>query len=129
MQKFILDLHPISLGKMKIKTRRLPPSLNARMHWAERAKWNKEFKDQVYWLCKIQKIPASKYAEITVINYTLKPMDRDNLYGASKACVDAVVLAGVIPDDSEIYLDLKVKNVLVKTRKEQRVEMVIAVDK
>lgn len=117
---YTLDIQPITIGKKKPESRRLPPNSNNKMHWAKRAKWVKEFKDQSYWLCKIQKLPKMKKAKIIVENYTIAPQDRDNLYSAAKPIIDGIVTAGVIPDDSEKYLDQQIRNIKVNHKSEQK---------
>jgi hypothetical protein len=79
----------------------------------------------VFVLCKEQRIPALGKARIEMVNYTTRPLDRDNLYSSFKNLGDSIVDAGVIPDDSEEYLDLKCRNVRVKTRAEEAVVITI----
>jgi hypothetical protein len=124
---YTLCVQPVVKTKRsgKSQTRRLPPTLNARIHWAERKWWKDRFKEQVFVLCKEQRIPALGKARIEMVNYTTRPLDRDNLYSSFKNLGDSIVDAGVIPDDSEEYLDLKCRNVRVKTRAEEAVVITI----
>lgn len=54
-----------------------------------------------------------RYEERVKVEYTRfssRPLDRDNLYGSSKAWIDALVRCGVIVDDTEARIDLICRN-------------------
>lgn len=99
--RYELKLRPVSIGKRTIKTRRLPPSANARMCWQERARWNREWKEQTVWEIKASKIPTRLMTRIalTIYDKAIRCTDRDNLVAAMKPVIDALVAAEVIPDD------------------------------
>lgn len=114
------EVPPQTLGKRKQRTRRLPPSKNARMHWSTLARWSAAFREAA----KEQAAavaPALGRARIELVNYTCQPMDRDNLYSAAKPIVDGIVDAGVVQDDSDEYVDLRCRNERVRKRAEERV--------
>ena len=130
MQGITIKLPPVCIRKRNgLECRYIPFSLNKRLHWAVRSKWNVEWKNTTYWEIKrfhkqLGKIPYS-FATITITLNTCYPLDRDNAYTACKSVVDGIVLAGVIPDDSDKYLDLKVKVNKVSKLGEQCVEICI----
>lgn len=111
------------------KGRLFYPNLNARMHWVERSRWTTAFKQQAWGLALSEKnrlrVKGFKKAKITVLFYTCQPKDYDNGYTSAKPLVDGIVAAGIIPDDSEKFLNLQVKSVKVATRAEQRTEISI----
>lgn len=113
----------------KTECRYIPHSLNHRMHWSKRSKWNKAWKDLVYWSIMERRkelgIIPYKFASITIVHHTCHPLDRDNAYTAAKSIIDGIVLAGVIPDDTDQYLDLKVQVNKISTLKDQGVEIQI----
>jgi len=54
-------------------------------------------------------------------------LDRDNLYGSYKQLIDAIRDAGIIVDDSDKWLDLKIINQRAATRAENRTVIVVGV--
>ena len=116
-----LKITPITLGKRKLKTMRLPPSLNVRMHYMVRAKWTAAFREQSCWVAKEAKVPKLAKAQVTLVNRTCHPKDIDNLYGSVKPIIDGLVDAGVLPDDAAKFLDLQCRNEKVATLKSQEV--------
>lgn len=120
---YTLDLQPISVGRFVY---RLPPSLNRRLHWREAWRQRDAWKTQVGWLLKEQHVPRMTRAKVTFTNACLKKMDRDNAHASlCKPTLDALVENGIIPDDSEEYVDVIVKQVQVHHRSEQRFLMTI----
>lgn len=122
----------------KPKRYRMPPSMNARLHFAVRSKVNKWFRDQMLMLCMEVKLPkGAEHVTVTFRNTSTREMDRDNMYSASKTLVDALTARerhgdvgwGLVPDDKERYIDLRCQNVRAEHRDEEKVEMVIVVDK
>ncbi len=97
------------------------------MHWSEKRAWNKEFALQVHWSLKALHVPHSSRIRATLINRTCYPMDRDNLYSSAKPLMDAVVRAGIIPDDKEQFLDLLCKNEKANGLKDQSVRIEIEI--
>jgi crossover junction endodeoxyribonuclease RusA len=84
-----------------------PLTLNQRLHWRHRDRITREIREHIGWTVRGQEIPAMSRAEIT-LHYA--PDDRrrrdvDNLIPTSKAAVDAVVQAGILPDDTPEYVD------------------------
>ena len=117
----LIELHPVSIGKRRIKTRRLPPSLNARMCWQERAAWSKAWKTSVGWELIEAKIPKLQHAHLSIINHAIRLTDIDNLATSAKPIIDAVVGQGILPDDDPAHLlTLSFRSKKVHTRKEQR---------
>ena len=116
-----INLFPVSIGKRRIKTRRIPPSLNARMCWQERAAWTKAWKIAVGQELLYERVPKFRAAHLTLINHAIQLTDVDNLASAAKPIIDAVVAQGILPDDDPAHLlSFSVSSKKVHTRKEQR---------
>ena len=119
----------LTLGQVCItntKCRYVPHSPNKKMHWAEKAKWTEAWKDAVYyeWMeCPIKKyiIPIlpleSPTVHITI--FTIRVMDKDNMYASCKAIIDGLTVAGLIPDDSQDDISLTIDYQKVAKIKEQ----------
>lgn len=60
------------------------------------------------------------------INFRVcRRMDRDNAYTAAKPILDGLKLAGLIIDDSEDHIELKVTTEKVFHKADQRTEIII----
>lgn len=86
---------------------RTPPlSLNARQHWGAKARATKAVRRDVTLVLRSQRVPAAARVEVQ-LGYT--PRDRrrrdtDNLVATLKAIADAVVDAGIVPDDTPEFM-------------------------
>lgn len=84
-----------------------PLSLNGRLHWAQQARIKAEVRGAAFWLAKSQRIPALDRPTV-VLHYEPKGRarrDADNLVATLKPCVDGLVDAGVISDDTPDHVD------------------------
>lgn len=119
--------------KIPLLNGRFPPSLNKRLHWRARSGLNIAWKNTVYWAVQEQKTKMGKLpyqkASIEILYYTCRPMDWDNAYTSAKPLVDALTVAKVIPDDSEKFIDLRVRCVKVAHKPEQKIEIIITPQK
>lgn len=123
----------ITIGKIYISGnkpgRMFAPNLNSRMHWGERGRWTHEFKRQAWVLASSEKnrlkLKTFKKAKITILFYACRQKDLDNAYGSAKPLVDGIVATGIIPDDSDKYLDLKVQSIKVSHLADQKTEITI----
>lgn len=83
-----------------------PLSLNDRGHWATKARMVRDVRDTVHTLAQVTKIPA--YGRILVeLHYVPRDnrrRDADNLVATLKPCIDGLVDAGVVLDDSPQYV-------------------------
>ena len=82
-------------------------SLNDRMnHWVK-AKAVREWRDAARWSARAARIPASSRIRVGFhyIPKDRRRRDSDNLVGAFKPCVDALVDEGVVPDDTLQYVE------------------------
>lgn len=76
-----------------------------RYHWAKRAKYNKSWHYEILLSKNKAKIVGQpKHAPVAIRidrNYhgRAKPLDRDNLVGAMKPVIDALITNGIIKDD------------------------------
>lgn len=89
---------PVKIGNFKNK---FPPSLNHRLHWAQRSKLNKLWRHRVY--CEVGKDrppkPLDKCHAI-ITRYSTRELDFDNMITSNKPIVDGLVDAKVMKDDS-----------------------------
>lgn len=84
------------------------------MHWAKRATYNKNI-EKAIWVSKNQAgvFGRPRYSgvklRIELRTWRQKLMDRDNLVGACKPIIDALVTNGILMDDSpEHVIELSV---------------------
>lgn len=81
---------------------RPPLSANQRVHWAVRAKATNDVRQRTAWLIRAARVPRLGRVEIQ-LGYTppdRRRRDTDNLVPTLKPVADAVVDAGVVPDDT-----------------------------
>lgn len=135
--KFImlLKLNPVTIGRRELKTRSIPCNDNQlrRMHWAERGKWAKAWKEEVGWAVQKYRSKTKEWVfffhkklTIQVIFYCIKTMDSDNAMAAIKPLIDGLVDMEVIKDDSDAFVKiLPVMQIKVSKREEEHVEIVI----
>jgi hypothetical protein len=111
---------------------RLPQLANGRMHWGSRAALVKRVKTDA-WIrmvgCRngLQLPPAQEPRTLRITAYVCGRLyDEGNLYANAKAHEDAAVDAGWLVDDAPAWCRLEVRQVRVKTRAEQRVEVTVS---
>ena len=123
MPQWLLEILPVTVSG---KLWRLPPSLNARVHWAERYKINKAFQESLYWQLKDAGIPKCQRINVTIQTFSCHPQDLDNIAASFKGIGDALIYAEVIPNDSPEYLrTLIIKSDKANSKKEERVLLMI----
>lgn len=88
-----------------------PLSLNDRAHWSARSRGAKTIREAVGWLCREQRIPALASADVTlrVFPPDRRRRDEDNLVATLKPCLDGIVDAGVLTDDTPAYVSSRVR--------------------
>jgi len=86
-----------------------PLSLNARMHWATKARITKEIRSFV--AASLRGAPQVVMADWTGVRVGLvyvprdnRGRDRDNLVATLKPAIDGIVDAGIVPDDTPEYV-------------------------
>jgi hypothetical protein len=84
------------------------PLLNAnrRQHWAVKARITRDLRQVAFVCARRDRVPPLKRAHI-IAEYrppNRRRRDVHNLMLSAKACVDGLVDAGVLPDDSDEYL-------------------------
>lgn len=93
---------------LRLPYRRPPLSQNDRRgHWAARHRIVEQIRTDVGWLVKAAKIPPLRRA-VVQLHYQPRAAGRrdpDNLTATSKPCVDALVAAGVLADDTPAFVD------------------------
>lgn len=82
-------------------------SLNDRDHWAVAGKKKKEWRDAAHVLAKAARIPLCKRIRIELhyVPRQERRRDQDNLIACLKPLMDGLVDAGVVPDDTEVYVE------------------------
>lgn len=103
----------------------MPPANNGkdgliRMHFRKKKDWI----TKLGWLMAEQKVDRIRNpCTCTITNYCIIKMDWDNLASRCKLLFDSMKKNGYIKDDSPNYIvDLKMKQIRVKTKKEVKVE-------
>lgn len=82
-----------------------PLSLNDRMHWRKKASITKTVRYIVLVEARREVPPcAAAVVELHYVPRDARRRDRDNLVATLKPCMDGLVDAGVIPDDTPEYL-------------------------
>lgn len=86
-----------------------PLSLNDRMHWRKKAGIVKAIRAHVAEQAREQ-VPAvsAVNVELHYVPRDARRRDKDNLVATLKPCLDGLVDAGVVPDDTPEYLDWRV---------------------
>lgn len=82
-------------------------SLNDRKHWAVRMKEVKQWRDAAHVLARAAKIPWCRRirVELHYVPGTNARRDPDNLVASLKPCIDGLVDAGVVTDDTEHFVE------------------------
>lgn len=114
-------LEPVSDGST---LRYVPHNMsNQRMNWRKKNEWNKAWKAEVSYQIMENKLKRDKkeFADVHIVFFTIRKMDKDGAYNAAKPVVDGLVEAELIEDDSEEHIDLKVSQIKVGKVKEQKV--------
>lgn len=125
----ILRTHLVSVGR---KSRYIPMSLNHRLHWATRSRWNQAFKEDIQYEImrnrpEIRKLVAGRRgkAGVNVKFYVCgQYLDLDNAYTAAKPLIDALK-GEVIEDDHPDKCSIQVLQEKVEHKKQQHVEIEI----
>ena len=83
-----------------------PLTLNGRQHWATKATAIREVRGTVATLARVLRIPACQriHVELHYVPRDSRRRDQDNIVATLKPCIDGLVDAGVIPDDSPQYV-------------------------
>lgn len=132
----------LRLGKVCLRDnlcRKVPLNPNARMHWAERHRWNRAWKDAVYysWLeLGKPKLAGEGKPTVSILFRQIHLMDKDNLHAAAKPLIDALKPAhgildanpgiGLIPDDGPDDIVLEVIQEKAEKRDEEGITMTIS---
>ena len=84
------------------------------MHRFARAKYTKERKEEVAWICKTLKDKPTVFpVEVSILvisgkskgkNNQHHKKDCDNYLGGAKSLMDGLVLGGILPDDKTDYI-------------------------
>lgn len=84
-----------------------PLSLNYRSHWASTARTIQDVQAEIIWQTRALKIPPLTRPTVT-LHYqpaTKRRRDVDSLVSLSKACLDGIVKAGVLEDDTPAHVE------------------------
>jgi crossover junction endodeoxyribonuclease RusA len=99
------------MDTIKIELPYLPPasfSPNSRVHWAVRSKDGEMVKNDVYYLLRAfcTTIPQLKAIALkyTIVVPDNRRRDYDNFISRTKPITDALVHAGLLPDDTPQYI-------------------------
>jgi hypothetical protein len=91
---------------IEIPSRTILLNANDRMHWRRRNDHTQNLRNIAHQLAIIRRIPKLQRATITGFLDTPDDRRRDpaNWHPTLKACIDGIVSAGVLPDDSAKYV-------------------------
>lgn len=105
----------------------VPLSINRQKHWAVTGREVKQVRTDARTLCKAHRIPALTYAQVQLHFQpgTNRKRDVDSLVKHSKATLDGIRDAGVIPDDTPEYVDHLMPTLLPVVKGEPRLWFVI----
>ena len=95
-----------------------PLSMNGRMHWAVARREAQELRTRVGWWLKARKVPAMDSCAVW-LEWTpsvKRRRDTDNVESTRKVCVDAIVAAGLVEDDTPEFVQ-RPENVILPPRK------------
>ena len=99
-----------------------------RMHWAKRAKIQRDYFYAImaqWWNIGnfLSPVRIKKKKKVIITSYRKRLLDKDNLYAGAKCLGDALKKAGLIWDDSPKWINLEVKQAV--DGKNPRTEVVI----
>lgn len=79
---------------------------NMRLHWATKARHTRVIRDMAWILARQSRTQTMPHAEVEVVTKwpNRRARDAENIAPTAKAAIDGCVQAGVIPDDSSMYL-------------------------
>lgn len=83
-----------------------PLSLNDRMAWPVKARLTRGVRNAVAAHARALKVPALPHVHVQ-LEYTprdARRRDPDNLWATAKPAIDGLVDAGVVPDDTTVYV-------------------------
>jgi crossover junction endodeoxyribonuclease RusA len=77
-------------------------SLNQRLHWGDKSRRTKQWRDDTTILARQARIPHLDRIAVRLDHWPRdrRRRDRDNLVPVLKACIDGLVTAGVVDDDN-----------------------------
>lgn len=83
-----------------------PLAMNDRMHWAKKAAITKEVRSTTATLTRVLHIPACQRIHVTLhyVPRDSRRRDPEGLVATQKPCIDGLVDAGIVADDSPEYL-------------------------
>jgi len=114
-QTMILVIYELAPGMNKLK----------RMHWAVYKKTRDKWQTLVRSQAGTRKVSGPCTVQITRYQSGTQ-LDPDNLVSSAKIPLDALVRSKVIEDDSSEHITLSVTAIRIKSRKDQRTEIVIS---
>lgn len=105
---------------------RPPLSMNDRLHYRAEAKIKADLREATRWLIRHAGIPPLNHIQVALV-WTVpdrRSRDTDNPLLTAKTCVDAIVDAGVIPNDTPEYITRDMTHIIY-SKGERRLELTI----
>lgn len=86
---------------------RPPLNANQRLHWAKKAALTKQVRAASFWAAKDASIPTCDRVRVTLTWFvrTTTRRDSDNVVPTLKALCDGLVDAGVVDDDTPLWME------------------------
>lgn len=104
-----------------------PLSLNARLHWAEKARITQQVRTMTAWLCKSHRAANVVRVTLTYTPADSRRRDADNLVALLKPICDGIVDAGVVTDDDPAHMIKDMPIIATADPIDPRIELTIEV--
>lgn len=91
---------------LRLPYTRPPLTLNGRQHWARKKDLIRDIRWSVHQLARAAKIPPCHRVHVTLhyVPRATRRRDADNLVATLKPCLDGLVDAGLVADDTPEYV-------------------------
>jgi len=100
-----------------------PLTANQRLHWARKAKLTRTIRDAIAHLARDVPYLDRAVVRLDWIVTDKRRRDEDNLFPTFKACVDGLVDADVVRDDTSEYVTREHPRILRKPGEKKRLEL------
>lgn len=102
-----------------------PLTLNGRMHWATKARVTREVRAHVAW-AMVHSQPCERiHVTLVYVPRDKRRRDRDNLVATLKPCIDGLVDAGIVPDDSPEYVSWTPPEIAAPDPKDPHLKLIV----
>lgn len=100
-----------------------PLNANQRLHWAHKAKLTRQIRDTVTLLARDVPFLDKIQVRLDWVVTDKRRRDEDNLFPTFKACIDGLVDADVVPDDTSDFVIREHPRIVRAPGDEKRIEL------